>query len=73
VSKRLPCGPGVCNFLLDPTASSNLWNIETFDSGSGCQPDIAGCDRIRNQPADGSNKNGIIQITHIFKNYSFDK
>jgi peptide/nickel transport system substrate-binding protein len=29
---------GICHFSLDPTASSNLWNIEAFDSGSGCQP-----------------------------------
>jgi peptide/nickel transport system substrate-binding protein len=28
----------LCQFSLDPTASSNLWNIETFDSGTGCQP-----------------------------------
>lgn len=30
--------PGLCHFSLDPTASSNLWNIEAFDSGAGCQP-----------------------------------
>jgi peptide/nickel transport system substrate-binding protein len=29
---------GLCNFSLDPTAASNLWNIEAFDSGSGCNP-----------------------------------
>jgi peptide/nickel transport system substrate-binding protein len=28
--------PGVCNFSLDPTASSSLWNIEMFDSGPAC-------------------------------------
>lgn len=28
--------PGVCQFSLDPTASSSLWNIEMFDSGSSC-------------------------------------
>jgi peptide/nickel transport system substrate-binding protein len=28
--------PGLCNFSLDPTASSSLWNIESF-AGS-CQP-----------------------------------
>jgi peptide/nickel transport system substrate-binding protein len=28
----------MCNFSLDPTASSELWNIESFDSGPGCQP-----------------------------------
>jgi peptide/nickel transport system substrate-binding protein len=28
--------PEVCNFSLDPTASSTLWNIEMFDSGSSC-------------------------------------
>ncbi len=28
--------PGVCNFSLDPTASSSLWNIERFDSGPSC-------------------------------------
>jgi peptide/nickel transport system substrate-binding protein len=30
--------PGLCNFSLDPTAASNLWNIEAFDAGTGCQP-----------------------------------
>jgi peptide/nickel transport system substrate-binding protein len=30
--------PEVCNFSLDPTASSPLWNIETFDSGTSCGP-----------------------------------
>jgi peptide/nickel transport system substrate-binding protein len=29
---------GICHFSLDPTAASNLWNIEAFDSGTGCQP-----------------------------------
>jgi len=29
---------GVCHFSLDPTAASDLWNIEAFDSGAGCQP-----------------------------------
>ncbi len=29
---------GICHFSLDPTASSNLWNIEAIDSGSDCQP-----------------------------------
>ena len=28
--------PEVCHFSLDPTASSALWNIEAFDSGSSC-------------------------------------
>ncbi len=28
----------LCNFSLDPTAASNLWNIEAFDRGPGCQP-----------------------------------
>jgi len=28
--------PGVCHFSLDPTASSSLWNIEMFDSGTSC-------------------------------------
>ncbi len=27
-----------CQFSLDPTAASNLWNIEAFDLGSGCKP-----------------------------------
>jgi peptide/nickel transport system substrate-binding protein len=27
---------GFCNFALDPTASSSLWNIEMFDTGSSC-------------------------------------
>jgi len=30
--------PQVCNFSLDPTAQSAMWNIEAFDSGFGCQP-----------------------------------
>ncbi len=29
---------GVCHFSLDPTAVSSLWNIETIDSGTACQP-----------------------------------
>ena len=28
----------LCNFSLDPSASSSLWNIEAFDSGAGCPP-----------------------------------
>jgi peptide/nickel transport system substrate-binding protein len=28
----------LCNFSLDPTASSSLWNLEVFESGTGCQP-----------------------------------
>jgi peptide/nickel transport system substrate-binding protein len=28
----------LCNFSLDPSASSSLWNIETFDRGAGCTP-----------------------------------
>jgi peptide/nickel transport system substrate-binding protein len=27
---------GVCQFSLDPTATSSLWNIENFDSGPSC-------------------------------------
>ncbi len=30
--------PQVCNFALDPTATSSLWNVESFDSGNTCQP-----------------------------------
>lgn len=30
--------PEVCGFSLDPTAASALLNIESFDSGAGCQP-----------------------------------
>jgi peptide/nickel transport system substrate-binding protein len=30
--------PDLCNFSLDPTAASSLWNVEAFDSGTGCQP-----------------------------------
>jgi len=29
---------GVCHFSLDPTAASNLWNVEAIDDGEGCQP-----------------------------------
>ena len=28
--------PEICNFLLDPTSSSALWNIAKFDSGVSC-------------------------------------
>jgi peptide/nickel transport system substrate-binding protein len=28
--------PDFCNFSLDPTASTALWNIEWFDSGPSC-------------------------------------
>lgn len=28
----------LCNFSLDPTAASNLWNIEAFDKGASCKP-----------------------------------
>jgi len=28
----------MCNFSLDPTASSDLWNIEQFDYGDTCPP-----------------------------------
>jgi len=28
----------MCNFALDPTASSDLWNIEQFDYGDNCPP-----------------------------------
>jgi len=27
-----------CNFSLDPTAASDLWNIEAFDDGEACAP-----------------------------------
>jgi peptide/nickel transport system substrate-binding protein len=30
--------PGFCNFRLDPTAASALWNIEAFDYGAACNP-----------------------------------
>ncbi len=36
--KTAAARPDLCNFSLDPTAASNLWNIEAFDSGAGCQP-----------------------------------
>jgi peptide/nickel transport system substrate-binding protein len=36
--KTAAARPQVCNFSLDPTASSALWNIEAFDSGNACQP-----------------------------------
>jgi peptide/nickel transport system substrate-binding protein len=28
----------LCNFDLDPTAASALWNIESFDYGAACAP-----------------------------------
>ncbi len=30
--------PGICKFSLDPTAASEQWGIEAYDSGAGCQP-----------------------------------
>ena len=36
--KSAAARPGLCQFSLDPTAANNLWNIEAFDSGAGCQP-----------------------------------
>jgi len=30
--------PDLCNFLPDPTAASDLWNIEAFGLGPDCQP-----------------------------------
>jgi peptide/nickel transport system substrate-binding protein len=30
--------PDLCNFQLDPTAASALWNIEGFDYGTACTP-----------------------------------
>jgi peptide/nickel transport system substrate-binding protein len=29
--------PDMCGFIMDPTASSELWNIEEFDYGEGCE------------------------------------
>ena len=28
--------PDMCNFIMDPTAASEFWNIEEFDYGEGC-------------------------------------
>jgi peptide/nickel transport system substrate-binding protein len=28
--------PDMCNFIMDPTANSEFWNIEEFDYGSAC-------------------------------------
>ncbi len=28
--------PDMCNFIMDPTANSEFWNIENFDYGTGC-------------------------------------
>jgi peptide/nickel transport system substrate-binding protein len=30
--------PDLCNFGLDPTATSALWNLEAFDFGAACNP-----------------------------------
>jgi peptide/nickel transport system substrate-binding protein len=30
--------PDFCNFSLDPSAGSDLWNIEAFDYGAACAP-----------------------------------
>jgi peptide/nickel transport system substrate-binding protein len=29
--------PDMCNFIMDPTNNSEMWNIEEFDYGEGCQ------------------------------------
>jgi peptide/nickel transport system substrate-binding protein len=29
--------PDMCNFIMDPTANSEMWNIEEFNYGEGCQ------------------------------------
>ena len=29
--------PDMCGFIMDPTANSELWNIEEFDYGEGCE------------------------------------
>ena len=29
--------PDFCNFIMDPTSSSEFWNIENFDYGPGCE------------------------------------
>jgi peptide/nickel transport system substrate-binding protein len=28
--------PDMCNFFMDPTADSEMWNIEEFGYGEGC-------------------------------------
>ncbi len=28
--------PDMCNFIMDPTNNSEMWNIEAFDYGTGC-------------------------------------
>ncbi len=28
--------PDMCNFFMDPTANSEMWNIEEFDYGASC-------------------------------------
>ena len=29
--------PDMCGFIMDPTAASELWNLEEFDYGEGCE------------------------------------
>ncbi len=29
--------PDICNFMMDPTAKSDMWNLEAFDYGESCQ------------------------------------
>ena len=36
--KTAAAQPHLCNFSLDPTASSALWNIEAFSTATNCQP-----------------------------------
>jgi peptide/nickel transport system substrate-binding protein len=30
--------PDMCDFALNPTSASDLWNVESFNYGSGCNP-----------------------------------
>jgi len=30
--------PDLCGVILDPSAASSLWNLETLDYGSHCEP-----------------------------------
>jgi ABC-type oligopeptide transport system substrate-binding subunit len=37
VNKLAATRPDFCNFIMDPTASSEFWNVEEFDYGEGCE------------------------------------
>ena len=37
LTKTAVTRPDMCNFIMDPTANSEFWNVEEFDYGEGCE------------------------------------